>query len=283
MDLLAKTLEISKIFNIKPTRSKGQNFLVKAEVYENMVQAAELDKKDLVLEVGPGLGFLTELLAKKSKEVIAIELDDRLADFLENKFAGLKEKNIKLIRGDVLNVGREIFSLVGERDYKIVANLPYNITSIFLRQFLSLEHKPKSMVLMLQKEVAERICQGSPDMSLLSLSVQLYGQPKILFGVERAFFWPAPEVDSAVIKIDLFSKPALENLAEEKLFFRLAKFGFANKRKMLKNNLSVGLKIKAEEAQELISSLGLNPLCRAEELSLKDWLNLFARARKFMV
>lgn len=279
MDLHAKTLELSKLYNIKPDHSKGQNFLVEEKYFDIAVEAAEIGKDDIVLEVGPGLGFLTEKLAKVGKKVVAVELDKRLAELLQARFITEKISNVEVLNEDVLDL-RDDF-LAGS-DYKIVANLPYNITSIFLRKFLSSKHQPQSLVLMLQKEVAERIVATPPQMSLLSLSVQFYAWAEIISQVPANAFWPQPEVDSALIKIVL-KKPQELPSVDAGSFFRLLKIGFSAKRKMLKNNLGNGLHLSPIEVEKILVEAGYNPKARAQELSLEDWLNLFAKFSIFML
>ncbi|HNX11002.1 MAG TPA: 16S rRNA (adenine(1518)-N(6)/adenine(1519)-N(6))-dimethyltransferase RsmA [bacterium] len=276
MDLLATTLELAKLYDIHPSRSKGQNFLIDQGVYEKIIAAADIKKTDVVLEVGPGLGFLTVELAKKARRVIAVELDDKLFKVLQTKLDSFDIKNIELVNQDILRYQ------IQEPNYQIVANLPYNITSIFLRTFLSSGHRPSSLVLLLQKEVAERLCATPPQMSVLAVSVQFYGDPKIIDLVPAASFWPAPKVDSAIVKITLRKQEYLSQ-NQEKPFFRLVKTGFSAKRKMIKNNLVGGLKIDAEIIERSIKECGLSPTQRAQELSLKDWLNLFAKLSPFMV
>jgi len=284
-DLLPQIREICRLFEIKPSRSKGQNFLVNERIYDDIVSAAEITNTDTVLEIGPGLGFLTFKLAQKAKEIMAVELDDQLAAYLQTGIDAQDIENVKIFNEDVLRFNLDKH-LAPESPYKIVANLPYNITSIFLRLFLSSRHKPESLVLMLQKEVAERIVATPPDMSLLALSVQYYAEAKIIREVKAGNFWPEPKVDSAIIK--LIVKPnsnlsVVEQVAEDKLFFRLAKIGFSAKRKMLKNNLSGGLKIEQKIIVNILEKNKFNPLLRAEDLSLEDWLKLFAALREFMV
>lgn len=277
-DLLRKTKEICRLFNINPERSKGQNFLVNSKIYDDIVEAANIKNEDEVLEVGPGLGFLTVRLAKQAKRVVAVELDDRLSNYLQAGLAASGQEKIKVINQDILKFNP---SLEFNNKYKIVANLPYNISSIFLRSFLSGPKKPEKILLMLQKEVAQRIVAKPGDMSLLSLSVQYYAEAKILQYVSSHNFWPEPEVESAVIEIVLKKNPC--NLSEDKIFFRLAKAGFSAKRKMLKNNLAGGLQL--DHAQILSAFLKADILekSRAEDLSLNDWHKLFAALRNFMV
>jgi len=284
-DLLPQIREICRIFEIKPSRSKGQNFLVNERIYDDIVAAADLEPEETVLEIGPGLGFLTLKLAKKVKKVIAVELDDQLANYLQIGIDAQGLENVKIVNEDILRFNLDAH-INPKGKYKIVANLPYNITSIFLRLFLSSKHKPESLVLMLQKEVAERIVATPPDMSLLALSVQYYADAQIIREVKAGNFWPEPKVDSAVIKIIVKKESQLsheEQLAEDKLFFRLAKIGFSAKRKMLKNNLAGGLKIEQKIITDILIKNKFNPLLRAEDLRLEDWLNLFAALREFMV
>jgi 16S rRNA (adenine1518-N6/adenine1519-N6)-dimethyltransferase len=302
MDLFEKTQEICKLYDIWPARSKGQNFLIAENVYDEIIKAAGLSKEDTVLEVGPGLGFLTAKLAKAAGKVIAVELDDKLAAYLRDAITAGETENVEVFNENILDFNLEkdflnkTASLVlathpvraarpplPRGDFKVVANLPYNITSVFLRKFLTSENKPESMVLMLQKEVAERICAKPGDMSLLALSVQFYAEPEIIAYVPKENFWPRPAVDSAIIRIRTKNKEqrtsadvGTQNLAflpaiEEKDFFRLAKFGFSAKRKMLKNNLAGGLHIAPAEAEKILVAAGLNPKARAEDLSIEDW------------
>ncbi len=279
MNLLNKTLELSRIYGVRPERSKGQNFLVEEEYYDQAILAAQVTKADTVLEVGPGLGFLTEKLAKTAKKVIAVELDKKLAGILTAGFLSKSIRNVSIINEDILNFRDDFFA---GQNYKIVANLPYNISSIFLRKFLSSAQPPETMVLMLQKEVAERIVAQPPQMSLLALSVQFYAEAEIISLVPPTAFWPQPEVDSALIKI-VRKASANQPQVDAKLFFRLLKIAYSAKRKMLKNNLANGLHLPMAEVENIIVKSGHNPKIRAQELSLENWLNLFANFSGFMV
>jgi len=279
MNLLEKTLELSRRYGIKPDHSKGQNFLVEEEFFDQAVLAAEINPQETVLEVGTGLGFLTEKLSKVSQKVIAVELDQKLAELLQARCLSEKIDNVEVINTDILTVRDDFFSGL---DYKIVANLPYNITSIFLRKFLTADNKPQSLVLMLQKEVAERIVATEPQSSLLSLSVQFYATAEIIAVVPAEAFWPKPEVNSALIKIVLKSAAELPPV-EAELFFRLLRIGFSAKRKMLKNNLGNGLHLSTSEVGNILSQSGYNPKVRAQELGLNDWLKLFAKFSGFML
>jgi 16S rRNA (adenine1518-N6/adenine1519-N6)-dimethyltransferase len=291
MDLLDRTKEICKFYNIQPSRSKGQNFLIAEDVYERIIAASDLKKNDIVLEVGPGLGFLTAKLAVKAGLVMAIELDDKLAGYLREKISTDKIGNVKIFNENVLDLDLENTKYeIRNTKYKIVANLPYNITSVFIRKFLTAVHKPEKMILMLQKEVAERICAKPGEMSLLALSVQFFSEPEIVSYVPKENFWPMPKVDSAIIRITCHSRESgnpvksangdvsgsrvKPGMTDEKEFFRLAKIGFSAKRKMLKNNLAGGLHTTPAEVEKTLIKIGLNPKARAEELAIGDWKNL---------
>jgi 16S rRNA (adenine1518-N6/adenine1519-N6)-dimethyltransferase len=281
MNLLEKTKQLCAENNIRPARSKGQNFLIDENVYDKIIEAADLKKTDTVLEVGPGLGFLTAKLVEKAGRVIAVELDDKLSAYLKEN---LKKENVEIINENILDfdLNRTTPSpfpraysgqaLAKEGGFKVVANLPYNITSVFIRKMLTSENKPTEMILMLQKEVAERICAKPGDMSLLALSVQFFSEPKILFQVPATAFYPAPEVDSALIKVRITNYEVRSEL--EKKFFRLAKISFSAKRKMLKNNLANGLHISNKEAEEILAKAGLDLKIRAEDLAIEDWVKL---------
>ena len=280
MTLAQKTIELCKMFEIKPSRSKGQNFLINEKIYDEIVEAAEINSEDTVLEVGPGLGFLTAKLAKVAKQVVAVELDDKLANFLQIGLDSNDVENVTIVNQDVLKFNPTDLP----KNYKVVANLPYNITSIFLRTFLNQKNRPQSLVLMLQKEVAERLIAKPGEMSMLALSVQFFGDVEIVREVKAGNFWPEPKIDSAVIRLIVKGdKRGDITYDEEKAFFRLAKFGFSAKRKMLKNNLGSGLKISNAEAEKLLVSVGLNEQIRAQDLSVTDWQKLFEAARPFVL
>lgn len=274
MNLLKKTQNICRDNHISPARSRGQNFLINEKVYDDIIEASDINKDDIILEVGPGLGFLTEKLAEKAKKVIAIELDDKLAEVLKKRLEKQGIKNVEIINMNVLDFDIEKYSdlksQISNLKYKIVANLPYNITSVFLRKFLTAQNKPQSFVLMLQKEVAERIAAKPGKMSLLAVSVQIYAKPQIVQIVSSVDFWPAPKVDSAVIKIDNVLIPNID----EKKIFQLIKFGFSSKRKMLKNNLAGAFRMEQSEVEKLIKQAGFNEKVRAQELSVEDWYKL---------
>jgi len=282
-NIAARTKELCRIYEIKPARSKGQNFLINDGIYKAIVNAAEIDPKDTVLEVGPGLGFLTAELSKKAARVIAVELDDKLAGLLTIAIDSQDVENVEIINQDILKFNPAEYFTADEQ-YRIVANLPYNITSIFLRTFLTSVRPPQSLVVMLQKEVAERIITTAPDMTLLSLSIQYYGTPSIVKIVPSSDFWPAPAVDSAILHFSYDRPlPTLESLAADKNFFRIARVGFSAKRKMMKNNLMGGLKLSAEDVEKAFLGADIDLKTRAEDLSLEKWQRLVASITPFML
>lgn len=266
---------ICQTYDIYPARQRGQNFLINSEVIKKIIKAADLQKDDIVLEVGPGLGILTEELVRQAKKVISVELDKKLFNFLKAKFAGIK--NLELINDDILNLKSDTYKLI-PKTYKIVANLPYNITSHFLKKFLTAKNRPTEMTLLVQKEVAQRIFAPAGQMSLLSVSVQFYGQPKIIEIVGKENFWPKPEVDSAILKVaEILSQKAVDKyLGEisERFFWQIVKIGYAARRKQLKNNLAAGLPLPAKELEKLLKKANFDSKTRAQNLAVKDWLTL---------
>lgn len=250
-------------YGLRPDKKYGQNYLIDHEPILKMVEAGDVNKKDTVVEVGPGFGVLTFELAEKAKKVVSFEIEKKLEEYWNDA----APENLKIVWGNVLrNFNSEEFG-----EYKVVANLPYQITSNVIRTFLEAKNQPKVMLFMVQKEVAERICAEPGDMSLLALSVQYYADPEIVAQVPRTLFWPSPEVDSAIIKI--VPKKTLEEADKE--FFDLAKAGFAQKRKLLiKNLLPIIGKEKKQRLQSVFSELGLDELVRAQELSVQEWKQL---------
>jgi len=259
---------------IKAKKSLGQNFLKSKQIIDKIIETADLKSKDIVLEIGPGKGILTEKLLEKSKKVIAIEKDHRLIEFLQEKFKQEIENNhLTLIYNDILEIDPR--TLI-KAPYKIVANIPYYITGQFLRKFLSSNFQPTKIVVMLQKEVAKRITTSDKKESILSLSVKTYGKPKYITTVKAINFSPTPKIDSAILSIDEISKNLLKN-TDEKVFFRLIKKGFSSKRKMLINNLSF---IDKNKLKETLDKLGIPIKVRAEDLSLQNWISLTNHLKK---
>jgi 16S rRNA (adenine1518-N6/adenine1519-N6)-dimethyltransferase len=285
-------IQFLRVNEIWAKRTMGQNFLVDNEVLAKIIAAADISPTDTILEIGPGLGVLTEELAKVAGKVVAVEKDDHLAQALKSK---IQNPNVKILNQDALEFDpngilrfaqndKKILKQVqddpstgsGQAKYKLVANIPYNITSLIIRKFLEAENKPELMVLMVQKEVAERITAKPGDMSLLAVSVQFYADAEIVDIVSASAFFPVPKVDSAIIKI-VPTAPRPE--IDEKEFFRIVKFGFAAKRKTLENNLAAGLHISKIEASDIIKKTGLEEKIRAESLSIENWITLYQVVR----
>ncbi len=265
---------ILKAHGLRPRKSLGQNFLQDPSSLEKIVAAAEVTRSDTVLEIGPGLGALTRHLAVAAKQVIAVELDGRLLPALQETITGYS--NIKVVQGDILEVSPA--EIVSVPDYIVVANIPYYITSALLRHLLETTPRPRRVVLTVQKEVAERICAAPGDLSMLALSVQVYGEPRIAARIPAGAFHPAPKVDSAVVRIDLFPAPFIPYTLLDS-FFVLAKAGFSQKRKKLRNSLSAGMKKSPAEIEGILRSAGIDPQRRAETLSLEEWRELTARMK----
>jgi len=260
---------INESYMIKAKKSLGQNFLQDKHIAEKIVKSANLREKDKVLEVGPGQGVLTEFLLKKADFVLAVEKDDRLFLSLKQRFGN--QKNLRLVNKDILQLTEaELKKIFHEQPYKIVANLPYNISGVFLKKFLSADFKPQSMTLMLQKEVGERMTVKAPHNNILSLSVRFFGEPKRVFEVKPGSFYPRPKVHSAVMRIDNIKKRFPQ--VKEKDFFSLVKKGFSAKRKKLINNLKNYY--DQEKLKRIFSELNLSENTRAQELTLEQWVDL---------
>ncbi len=256
-------------YNLDPYKGLGQNFLVDKVALERIVAAAEINKQDSVLEIGAGLGSLTRLLARDAKRVIAVEIDHKLIPPLKEVMG--KSENCQIIQGDILELDPAI--IVGEAGYLVVANIPYYITSAIIRHLLAASVKPSRLVLTMQQEVAKRICAEPGELSLLALSVQVFGYPRIVAAISAGSFFPQPKVDSATLRVDIYQEP-LMNDRQIADFFVLAKAGFSQKRKMLRNTLSSGLKIPPAQAEELLRSAGIDPTRRAQTLDLVEWRTL---------
>jgi 16S rRNA (adenine1518-N6/adenine1519-N6)-dimethyltransferase len=262
--------------DIKAKKSLGQNFLKDESVLNHIIDISQLTTEDVVIEIGPGQGALTEKLAGKCKKIIAIELDERMVDILHTNFVG--DKSVEIIQDDILKINLpELVKRYGLQDkgYKVIANIPYYITAPIIRLLLETKYPPKEMVLMVQKEVAERIVAKKGAMSILAVSVQYYAQAKFMFTVFKESFDPRPKVDSAIIKLIYNTQLAAENQKEEtKKYFRFVKTGFAAKRKTLINNISSGLQLDKKEVEEKLGLIGFNPNTRAQELGVADWKKL---------
>jgi 16S rRNA (adenine1518-N6/adenine1519-N6)-dimethyltransferase len=256
---------------IRPKKRLGQHFLVDEAILNTILVAAELSPADIVIEIGPGLGVLTAELARRAGKVIAVELDTRLASLLKRKLASLP--NVNVINADILKVSPSQL-LERKSDYKVVANLPYYITSPILRHFVEASPKPSLMVVMVQKEVGEAIVAGPGEMSLLAVSLQVYSKPKIVSYVPSQSFYPPPKVDSAIVRFDLLPQPAVK-VADINGFFQVVKCGFSSPRKQLHNSLAQGMGEKPAEVSLLLERAGIESQRRAETLSLDEWARLY--------
>ena len=285
--LLVQTKQLLRHFDLRARKRLGQHFLIDKEVLSLITASAEVTSSDVVLEVGPGLGVLTRELARQAGWVITIELDNNLAALLKQTLVPFN--NITIINEDVLRI--EPAELIQKLrfppevnnsfNYKLVANLPYYITSPVLRHFFEALLKPQIMVVMVQKEVAEAIVAEPGKMSVLSISVQYYGQPRIISYVPASCFYPAPEVDSAILHVTLYSKPVVDG-ADESGFFELVRAGFSAPRKQIVNSLAQGLKLSRDDALSLLEAADIIPQRRAETLTVDEWarmLKIFTQMR----
>lgn len=257
---------------IKAKKSLGQNFLKDQSVIENILNVAEVGPNDWVLEIGPGTGALTKVLAPRVEKLIAIELDHQLVERLQKHF--IDSKNVSILEGNILDIHlEELLQETGfhARPFKIIANIPYYITAPIIRTLLSLKHQPQSMTLMVQDEVADRLASEPGDMSLLSVMAQFYADVEKKLFVPKEAFDPVPQVDSAVIHI---VPKRVYDPEEDRKIFRFVRAGFAARRKTLANNLSAGLSISRETAEEKLRRLGLRTDIRAQALSVADWERL---------
>ncbi len=263
---------------VRPSKSKGQNFLTDRAIVGRIADAAQLQPGDTVIEIGPGLGILTaELIARvgPTGRVIAVELDHRLADYVRGEFAAAS--NFRLVEGNVLRLSPDelLADLPATVPYAVVANLPYNITSAVLRHFLDHPRRPTALTVMVQREVAERIVARPPEMSVLAVAVQVYGTPSIALRLGSGAFIPRPKVDSAVIRIALHPTPALPDAAMP-AFFAVVAAGFGQKRKQLTNSLGAGLALPRDATEAALAASGVAGTRRAETLDVAEWLRLHA-------
>jgi len=260
--------------NFKLKKSLGQNFLIDKNILQKIVDGAQVTEEDLVLEVGPGAGVLTQVLAKRAQKVVAVELDRSLLPILEETLAGFP--NVQIRQGDILKLDlQELFACYPGKKWKIVANLPYYITTPVIMRFLEEKLPVDSLVVMVQREVAERMVArpGGKDFGMLSVSVQYYTEPQIVTLVPRTVFIPPPEVGSAVVRLEVREKPPVE-VPEEKDFFRLVKAAFGQRRKTLRNALQGGLGIPKEDLEKFLEKAKIDGSRRGETLSLEEFAQL---------
>ena len=273
-------MELTSISNIKsllkkhnavPSKRFGQNFLIDKNIIKKILNQAELSPKDVVLEIGPGIGTMTIELARKAKKIIAVEKDPKMVEILKETTQDFQ--NIEIINKDIMKY--EV-PKIKYRDYKVVANLPYYITSPVIRKLLETENKPKEIILMVQKEVAQRICARPPKTNLLAISVQFYAKPKIISYVSKKAFYPKPKVDSAIIHLKISKQ---NSKIDREKFFKIVKAGFSHPRKQLANNLLkeldfLGKEINKEKIISLLAKKGILATQRPETLLLKNWIEL---------
>jgi len=275
---LAQAKSRLRHLGIRVAKGLGQHFLIDRDVLETIVSAAELSPADTVVEVGPGLGMLTEELVKKSGKVIAVEVDSKLASALERSFSHTHQ--LTVINADVLDlnpgelVRDQALTSGSMPSYKVVANLPYYIASPILRRFLEASLKPVLMVVMVQKEVGRSIVAKPGEMGLLSVGVQLYGRPAIVDYVPARSFYPQPKVDSAIVRIDVYPRPAVD-VTDISGFFEVVKAGFSTPRKQLRNSLSLGLQLEVPEVIDLLEQAGIASQRRPQTLSLEEWAGVY--------
>ena len=279
--LLSHTLQLLRRYDLRARKELGQNFLIDTDILERIIAAAELTPSDLVVEIGPGLGVLTEQLAQKAGWVLAIELDDNLAAILKQRLSSYS--NVTIINADVLKTDPaalleehkgKLPPGINPASYKVVANLPYYITSPTLRHLLEASAKPKTMVVMVQKEVAEQITAKPGKLSLMGISIQLYGNPTLVTKVPASSFYPAPKVDSAVLRIEIYPQPAVD-IGDSEGFFKIVRAGFSHARKQLHNSLERGLLLPKEDVLELLNKAGIDIERRAQTLTLEEWGRLW--------
>lgn len=266
--------------DLRPDRTLGQNFLIDPTILERIARAADLDPEDVVLEIGAGTGALTRWLARDAGHVIALELDPRLLPILEDQLSAFE--NVSVTQGDILAHDPAVLIRQATRGqqaslsgYKVVGNLPYYITSAILRHLLEADRRPERMVITVQYEVAKRIVAGPGDMSLLAVSVQFYADAELLFRIKPGSFYPSPDVDSGVLKLEVRSDPPLP-ADEIDVFFTVVRAGFSQRRKQLHNSLSGGLgqQISKHDAAARLKAAGVDPRRRAQSLSVEDWIRI---------
>ena len=278
MDLtsLTQVKNLLHKYNAYPSKGMGQNFLINKKTLQTIIKAANLHPQDTVLEVGPGIGILTQELAQQVKQITAIEKDRNMVEILKETMKDYP--NVEVLNQDILAFLDSQNSFQKSGSYKVVANIPYYLTSPLIRKLLESPHQPQEIILMVQKEVAQRITAAPPNMNLLAVSVQYYATPKIIAYVSKECFWPKPKIDSAIIRITPIQQS--KDISYEK-FFRIVRAGFSQPRKQLANNLSQKLKMNREEVEVWLSKNNINPKQRAETLTIKDWEGLTHSEQKF--
>jgi 16S rRNA (adenine1518-N6/adenine1519-N6)-dimethyltransferase len=255
--------------SIKLKKQLGQNLLTDKNQTRKIMAVISLSSDDIVLEIGPGTGAITFEMAKIAKQVVCIEKDQEMVTALNQRIEKEGIRNIEIIKNDILKLFNDDKLNIKVKKYKIVANIPYYLTSALIRNLLEIKNPPEDIFLMIQKEVGERICAKPGSMSILSIAVQYYANPKVLFTVSKGCFYPSPKIDSVFIRI------TPKGVSKNDAFFKLVKAGFSHPRKQLINNLSNGLKIEREVIKKWLEDNNLKPGERAEVLSLSQWDSLF--------
>ncbi len=274
MNLEQETKFIMKKYNITANKGYGQNFLIDETIIQEIVNKANISKDDLIIEIGPGLGSLTSALLEKAGKVICIELDKKMINLLNDRFS--LYNNFELINDDILKVNlQEIINNNNFKNAKVVANLPYYITTPIIMKLLEEKLNLKSITVMVQKEVALRLAEkpGGKETGSITYSINYYANPEIILNVPKESFIPSPKVDSAVLKLEILNKPKV-NVADEKLFFKIIKASFLQKRKTLINSLSNSGIISKDAIEKILNELNIDIKVRAEELSLEDFANI---------
>lgn len=262
---------------LRPRKKWGQHFLTDANLLAHMAEAAQVSPTDTILEIGPGLGHLTRVLAARAARVIAVEIDAALATQLRAEFAATP--HVTILPGDILTAPPFDWIIAGigtdppPRDYKIVANLPYYITSAILRHVLEATLKPRCIVAMVQREVAQRLIARPPQMNLLAVSVQFFAQPRLVRTIPAGAFYPRPQVDSAIVRLDVYASPRAD--IEPARWFHIVRAGFGERRKQLRNALANGLGCSTREIETLLTRAHIAPTRRAETLTLDEWQALY--------
>ena len=270
MNLYEETQMLLNQYGLRANKKLGQNFLINEQIIDEIIEKSQITQEDTVLEIGPGLGSLTKELLSNAKRVIAVELDENMVKILGNRF---NNENLEIINEDILKINlNEITKKYGK--IKVVANLPYYITTPIVMKLLEEEYQIESITVMVQKEVGERLCAvpGSRDFGAVTLGVNYYSSAKIIIDVPKDNFLPVPEVDSCVIKLDILEAPPVE-LKDKKRFFRLIKAAFSQRRKTINNSLASG-EFSKEEILNTLEKLKLDPKLRAENLSIQDFANI---------
>jgi 16S rRNA (adenine1518-N6/adenine1519-N6)-dimethyltransferase len=266
---------------INKQKRLGQVFLKNQDIVQKIIQAAEIESKDQILEIGPGKGVLTESLLQTGAKITAIEKDRELVKFLEKRFKN--NLNLKIIQADIRDFLQNTEYTILNTGYKVIGNIPYYLTSHLLRILLENPIKPKSIVLMIQKEVAERITAKLPKMNLLSVCVQFYAKPEIICNVSKTAFQPKPKVDSAVIKIIPINTNENTDEIQIKTFFNVVKAGFKQPRKLLLNNIYNNLNIEKDKIKEIFEQLDIPINTRSQNLSVQNWISLAQKLTFFLV